>query len=88
MQAVPGFLAVFGYPDPTSIFGYGIDSTVQQLINSLVTLGSFVTSCVAGLFGHYFGRRIAIGCACALNIVACIIMLATDNLGMISPRKC
>ena len=80
VQAMPGFLGVFGYPDPTSVFGYGIDSTVQQLINSLVTLGSFVTSCVAGLFGLYLGRRLAIVCACVLNIIACIIMLTTDTI--------
>lgn len=36
MQAMLRFLAVFGYPDPTSVSGYGSDMTVQQLINSLV----------------------------------------------------
>jgi hypothetical protein len=25
LQAMPGFLKVFGYPDPTSALGYGID---------------------------------------------------------------
>ena len=25
LQAMPGFLKVFGYPDPTSSLGYGID---------------------------------------------------------------
>jgi hypothetical protein len=25
LQAMPGFLKVFGYPDPTSGLGYGID---------------------------------------------------------------
>jgi hypothetical protein len=39
LQAMPGFLKVFGYKDPTSPIGWGIDSTVQQLINSLMTAG-------------------------------------------------
>ncbi|KAL2838557.1 hypothetical protein BJY01DRAFT_258022 [Aspergillus pseudoustus] len=60
LQAMPGFLKVFGYEDPASDMGYAIDSTVQQLITSLLTLGSFVSSLVAGYFSAYFGRRHAL----------------------------
>lgn len=28
LQAMPGFLEIFGYPDPGSTFGYGIDVSI------------------------------------------------------------
>ena len=31
LQAMPGFLMVFGYEDPTSPLGYGIDVRVSKL---------------------------------------------------------
>ncbi|KAI1614157.1 putative transporter [Exophiala viscosa] len=64
LQAMPGFLKVFGYPDPTSPLGYGIDSTVQQLITSLLTLGAFVSSICAGLFGAFYSRKTALWTSC------------------------
>ncbi|KAE9365031.1 general substrate transporter [Stipitochalara longipes BDJ] len=83
LQAMPGFLKVFGYPDPTSALGYGIDSTVQQLITSLLTLGSFVSSLVAGFFSAYLGRKQALWLACALNAVAVAIQMATTDKGVL-----
>lgn len=80
---MPGFLKVFGYEDPTSAFGYGINSTVQQLITSLLTLGSFVSSLVAGYFASYFGRREGLWVACVLNAVACAIQIGTDSAGVL-----
>ncbi|TVY82966.1 putative glucose transporter rco-3, partial [Lachnellula suecica] len=79
LQAMPGFLAVFGYADPSSPLGYGIDNAVQQLITSLLTLGSFLSSLLAGSFSSFLGRKQALWLACALNAVACAIMIATDN---------
>ncbi|KAI0160245.1 general substrate transporter [Xylariaceae sp. FL1272] len=79
LQAIPGFLQVFGYPDPGQPGGYGIDGTFQQLIGSLVTLGAFLSSLVAGAFAHYFGRKHALWSACVLNVVACIIQISTTN---------
>ena len=32
LQAMPGFLKVFGYPDPSSPLGYGIDVCVRSCI--------------------------------------------------------
>jgi len=31
LQAMPGFLMVFGYEDPTSPLGYGIDASTHSL---------------------------------------------------------
>ncbi|XTI89786.1 general substrate transporter [Cenococcum geophilum] len=83
LQAMPGFLKVFGYPDPNNPLGYGINSTVQQLIASLLTLGSFVSSLAAGAFGSYFGRKSALWTACLLNAIACAIQIATTNAAVL-----
>ncbi|KAI0469906.1 general substrate transporter [Xylariaceae sp. FL0804] len=79
LQAMPGFLRVFGYPDPSQPGGYGIGGTFQQLISSLLTLGAFLSSLVAGAFAHYFGRKVALWLACAFNMVACIIQISTTS---------
>lgn len=83
LQAMPGFLKVFGFPSATSPTGYGIDPTFQQLISSLLTLGSFISSLLAGFFSTYFGRKHAIWLACVLNAVACAIQIATTSKGAI-----
>ncbi|KKY20280.1 putative general substrate transporter [Diplodia seriata] len=83
LQAMPGFLVVFGYPDPSSAGGYAIDGTFQQLITSLLTLGSFISSLTAGVFAHFYGRKTALWTACVLNAVACIIQIATENKGAV-----
>ncbi|KAH8679691.1 general substrate transporter [Tricladium varicosporioides] len=82
-QAMPGFLKVFGFPDKTARIGYGIDPTFQQLISSLMTLGSFVSSLTAGVFGWYFGRKPALWLGCAVNLVGLIVQIATTNKGVI-----
>ncbi|KAI1359769.1 general substrate transporter [Xylaria arbuscula] len=79
LQATPGFLEVFGYPDSSQPGGYGIDGTFQRLIGSLLTLGAFLSSLVAGVFANYFGRKAALWSACLLNAVACIIQIATTK---------
>ncbi|OJJ07011.1 hypothetical protein ASPVEDRAFT_876447 [Aspergillus versicolor CBS 583.65] len=83
LQAMPGFLKVFGYADPSAEGGYAIDSTVQQLITSLLTLGSFVSSLVAGLFATYLGRRQALWLACLVNAIACAIQIAAPSAGVL-----
>ncbi|OAA57983.1 General substrate transporter [Niveomyces insectorum RCEF 264] len=83
LQAMPGFLKVYGHPDPTAAGGYAIGSTFQQLIGSLLTLGSFLSSLVAGAFAHYYGRRPALWLACALTAIGCAIQIATDNKGVV-----
>ncbi|CZR63062.1 probable transporter (major facilitator superfamily) [Phialocephala subalpina] len=83
LQAMPGFLKVFSYEDPSSALGYGIDSTVQQLITSLLTLGSFVSSLIAGFFSAYLGRKHALWLACVFNAVGVAIQMATTSKGVL-----
>ncbi|KAI4685039.1 uncharacterized protein J4E88_004482 [Alternaria novae-zelandiae] len=79
LQAMPGFLMVFGYEDPTSPLGYGIDSTVQQLMTSLLNLGSCVSAIAAGVFGGYFGRRKALWLACIICLAAVSVQIGSTS---------
>ena len=53
--------------------------TFQRLIGSLLTLGAFLSSLVAGAFAHFFGRKSALWIACVLNAIACIIQISTTD---------
>lgn len=56
---------------------------MQQLITSLLTLGSFVSSLVAGLFASYLGRKPALWLACIVNAAACGIQIGTTSKGVL-----
>lgn len=77
LQAMPGFLMVFGYEDPTSPLKYGIDSTVQQLMTSLMNLGACISAIAAGAFGSYLGRKPALWLACLVCLVAVSLQIGS-----------
>ncbi|KAI0848363.1 general substrate transporter [Daldinia vernicosa] len=79
-MAMPGFLKVFGYYDEAAQ-KWAIDPTVQQLISSLMTIGTFVGSLSVGPFSSRFGRRQGLWTASLLNCIATAIMIGTTNLG-------
>ncbi|KPI35550.1 Galactose transporter [Cyphellophora attinorum] len=79
-MAMPGFLQVFGYYDEIKRT-WAIDPTVQQLISSLMTIGTFIGSLAVGPFSARFGRRYGLWAASAVNAVSTAIMLGTTNLG-------
>lgn len=56
---------------------------MQQLITSLLTLGDFISSLVAGVFGSFLGRRHALWATCILNFVALAIQIATTDKGVL-----
>ncbi|KAF2689160.1 general substrate transporter [Lentithecium fluviatile CBS 122367] len=80
LQAMPGFLEVFGHPDPSSPIGYNISPGRQQLISSLMILGAFISSSSAGFFASYLGRRHCLWMASILCCASNVIMMATTNL--------
>ncbi|MCJ1394678.1 hypothetical protein MMC18_007558 [Xylographa bjoerkii] len=80
MQAMIGFLKIFGYVDPATPIGYNISTEVQQLISSLMTLGAFVGSLAAGPMAIVLGRKPCLWLACALCIVSNAIMMGTTQL--------
>lgn len=79
-MAMPGFLKVFGYYDDDAE-KWAIDPTVQQLISSLMTIGTFVGSLAVGPFSGKFGRRYGLWAASLVNIISTSIMLGTTSVG-------
>ncbi|KAF2462271.1 putative maltose permease [Lineolata rhizophorae] len=87
LQAMPGFLMVFGHRDPSLPLGWNLSHERQQLISSLMTLGAFITSSTAGFSAVILSRRQCIWAASALCIVSNIVMMTTDNMaGLYSGR--
>jgi MFS family permease len=74
---MPGFLAVFGFRTAT---GFAITTKVQQLIASLLAIGSLLGCLTAGLFAQRFGRRHALWVGCVVGIIASSIQIGTTNL--------
>ncbi|KAF2453478.1 general substrate transporter [Lineolata rhizophorae] len=81
LQAMPGFLKVFGHEAPETPLGWNIDTVRQQLISSLMTLGAFITSASAGVIAKWLGRRACLWLASALCAVANIMMMTTTDIG-------
>ncbi|KAI1092260.1 general substrate transporter [Rostrohypoxylon terebratum] len=78
-MAMPGFLKIFGYYDEAA-GKWAIDPTVQQLISSLMTIGTFVGSLSVGPFSSKLGRRHGLWAASILNYIATAVMIGTTNL--------
>ncbi|KAE8445270.1 hypothetical protein EG329_013642 [Mollisiaceae sp. DMI_Dod_QoI] len=77
--SMPGFLEVYGYYSP-ELKKWNIDPTVQQLISSLMTIGTFCSSLLVGPLSAKFGRRHGLWAAATLNAIATSIMLGTTSL--------
>ncbi|KAI1813232.1 MFS monosaccharide transporter-like protein [Poronia punctata] len=81
LQAMVGFLQVFGQKDPSVRLGWNIGSERQQLIASLMILGAFISSSTAGLTAKYFGRKMSLWIACFGVFVSTALMQATTYVG-------
>ncbi|KAK7966829.1 uncharacterized protein PG986_001106 [Apiospora aurea] len=83
LQAMPGFLMVYGYRVDTSVakLGWNISTERQQLISSLMTLGAFISSGTAGFTAAKLGRKACLWLASLLCCVSNIIMMATEDIG-------
>ncbi|CAI4213280.1 unnamed protein product [Parascedosporium putredinis] len=79
-MAMPGFLKVYGYYDEAKQ-KWAIDPTVQQLISSLMTIGTFIGSLLVGPFSSKFGRRMGLWSAAVINAVSTAVMLGTTSVG-------
>ncbi|KZT51696.1 MFS monosaccharide transporter-like protein [Calocera cornea HHB12733] len=79
LQAMNGFLQIFGYADPLAPNGWNLTPEVQQLISSLMTLGACLGSLSAGTPSPR--RRPALWAACILCGASNSIMLGTTTLG-------
>lgn len=81
LQAMIPFLRVFGHQDSTNPLGWNISSGRQQLISSLMVLGSFISSSTAGFSAMYIGRKASLWVACTAVVVATVLMQATTTIG-------
>ncbi|KAK4124780.1 general substrate transporter [Parathielavia appendiculata] len=81
LQAMRGFLEVYGYEAPGTALGWNIDTTRQQLISSLMTLGAFISSGTAGITAAYVSRRQCLWIACFFCCIANVMMMATESIG-------
>lgn len=81
LQAMKGFLEVFGHEAPNTPIGWNLSHKRQQLISSLMTLGAFISSAFIGVAAKKFGRRQCLWAACVLCCVSNVIMMATTNIG-------
>ncbi|KAK1765381.1 general substrate transporter [Phialemonium atrogriseum] len=81
LQAMVGFLKIYGYENPNTVIGWNITPVRQQLISSLMTLGAFISSGTAGVIAGYLGRKSCLWVACAACIVSNVIMMATTDIG-------
>ncbi|CAI6333737.1 unnamed protein product [Periconia digitata] len=82
LQAMPGFLQVYGYRVPISVSptGWNLSPERQQLISSLMTLGAFASATAAGVFANTLGRRHCLLIACVTCCIANVIMMATTDI--------
>ncbi|KAL6252844.1 hypothetical protein RBB50_000563 [Rhinocladiella similis] len=81
LQAMPGFLHIFGEKDPNSPIGYNISHERQQLISSLMILGAFISSMCGGPIAHYIGRKLSLWLACGICVIANVVMMTTTSIG-------
>ncbi|KAL2173320.1 general substrate transporter [Thermothelomyces heterothallicus CBS 202.75] len=81
LQAMVGFLEVFGYADASVPGGWNISTERQQLISSLMTLGAFLSSSMAGTMATIMSRKMTVWVASALCVVSNVLMMSTTSIG-------
>jgi len=81
LQAMKGFLEVYGYPDPTSSIGWSIDPTVQAILGSFPLMGGCLGAMACGPMGAILSRRYCLVASAVGCIVSIILMMATTNFG-------
>ncbi|TGJ82497.1 hypothetical protein E0Z10_g6257 [Xylaria hypoxylon] len=81
LQAMIGFLQVFGERAPSTPLGWNINPERQQLISSLMILGAFISSSTAGFTAKYFGRKMSLWIACIGVFVSTAVMQSTTQIG-------
>lgn len=81
LQAMQGFLQVFGYPNPKVRGGWNLSAERQQIITSFMTLGAFISSACAGFAAAKLSRRQCLWLACLLCCGSNVLMMASENIG-------
>lgn len=71
---------MFGEPAPETPIGYNLSAERQQLISSLMTLGAFISSSVAGFTATWVGRKASLWIACVAVFGSTALMQATTSI--------
>lgn len=74
---------VYGYEDQHTAIGWNISTTRQQLISSLMTLGAFISSVLAGVIATKLGRKMCLWLSSLMCIVANVLMMTTSHIGLL-----
>ena len=85
LQAMKGFLEVFGEPNPRSPIGWNLSTVVQQLIASFMIVGAFLASFTTGFLGR-FPRRYCLILASVLCWISGAIMVSIKLLRKLKGR--
>jgi sugar porter (SP) family MFS transporter len=80
-QSMPGFLAVYGYADPTNPIGWNISTNVQRLIQSLMNVGGFLSAIVMYVSHTSISRRVGLWMGCFFGVLSISLQLGLKNLG-------
>jgi len=78
-QAMPSFLSVFGFADPSLPGGYGIDSTFQSLMTALLQLGLAGGGLIQSPLSRWFPRRASFWVGYIFSIIAITIQITTTK---------
>jgi MFS transporter, SP family, sugar:H+ symporter len=82
-QAMPSFLAVFGFADPSLPGGYGIDSGFQSLMTALLQLGLAGGGLIQSPLSRWFPRRASFWLGYAFSLIAISIQITTSSQGVV-----
>ena len=82
-QAMPSFLAVFGFPDPSLPGGYGIDSEFQSLMTALLQLGLAGGGLIQSPLSRWFPRRASYWFGYIFSVIAITIQITTSSQGIV-----
>ncbi|KAL1869978.1 hypothetical protein VTK73DRAFT_2899 [Phialemonium thermophilum] len=83
LQAMKGFLMVFGHKNPAAPNGYGIETSFQQAITSLMNIGLATGAFTLEFFADRLGRRKSFTVASLFVIAANLILILSTNKGVI-----
>ena len=78
---MPGFLAIYGYPDPTNPIGLNISTSVQRLIQSLMNVGGFLSAIFIYAAHTRLSRRWGLWIGCFFGFLSISLMIGLTNLG-------
>ncbi|RSL58916.1 hypothetical protein CEP53_005985 [Fusarium sp. AF-6] len=79
-QSMPGFLAVFGYVDPTNPIGYNISTKVQTLLQSLISLGALAACISIFKFGSFISPRLGLWIASLMSAVSVAAQIGSTSI--------